>query len=96
MKLPWYMKSEDGINIKFHWLWVLYQIIKFKIMKTRTTLIIISSSITVAGLLWYAYLNFFTYFDVLMSAQDRLIAFWKPALLIIVGVVVLNIVKYKK
>lgn len=43
MKLPWYMKSDDGINITFHWLWVLYQIIKYKLkaMKTRTSLIII-------------------------------------------------------
>jgi len=21
-KLYWYMKSKDGVNIKFHWLWI--------------------------------------------------------------------------
>lgn len=31
MKLPWYMKSDDGINIRFHALWVFWQKVKFKI-----------------------------------------------------------------
>lgn len=30
-KLPWYMKgtiTKDGLNIRFHWLWVLWQKLK--------------------------------------------------------------------
>ena len=33
MKAPWYMKSiNNGKAIKFHWLWILYQKIKFTIL----------------------------------------------------------------
>lgn len=36
-KLPWYMKSiNKGSKIEFHWVWCLYQLLKFEIIKWQS------------------------------------------------------------
>ena len=78
-KLPWYMKSK-GKTIEFHWLWVLWQKVKYKIKRYFTEPFEDYDG-NWKGIIYYEK----------MRMRKKQIKFWAIMTLIITGVIILNI-----